>query len=93
MALRILNAGPDPAVVAQQLHDAIHSALPGAEIQVRATSPGHFEIQVVAEVFAGKPKLRQHQLVYAAIADLMRGDAAPVHAVDRLECRIPGLPA
>lgn len=89
MALRILNAGPDPAVVAQRLRDAIENALPGAEIRVDAASPGHFEIQVTSEAFAGKSKLRQHQLVYAAISDLMSGDAAPVHAVDRLECRMP----
>jgi hypothetical protein len=28
-------------------------------------------------------------MVYAAIAPLMAGDAAPVHAIDRLDCRVP----
>ena len=42
-----------------------------------------------SERFAGLPKLKQHQLVYGAITPLMSGDAAPVHAVDRLECRTP----
>jgi acid stress-induced BolA-like protein IbaG/YrbA len=29
--------------------------------------------------------VQQQQMVYAAIAGLMRGDNAPVHAVDRLQ--------
>ena len=89
MALQILNAGPDPEQIVEQLRSAIAGALPGAEIEVRAASPGHFEIQVTSELFEGKPKVRQHQLVYGAITELMSGDAAPVHAVDRLECRTP----
>jgi acid stress-induced BolA-like protein IbaG/YrbA len=90
MALQILNAaGPDPQQIVRQLREAIENALPGAEIDVHAASPGHFEIQVTSERFAGLPKLKQHQLVYGAITPLMSGDAAPVHAVDRLECRTP----
>lgn len=89
MALQILNAGPDPEKIVGQIHAAIEAALPGAEIEVRAASPGHFEIRVTSDAFADKPKVRQHQLVYGAITDLMSGDAAPVHAVDRLECLVP----
>jgi len=44
---------------------------------------------VRSEAFSGEPKVRQHQLVYAAIAHLMSGDFPPVHAVDRLECETP----
>jgi acid stress-induced BolA-like protein IbaG/YrbA len=36
-------------------------------------------------VFAGKPLVRQQQLVYAAITPLMAGDAPAVHAIDRLK--------
>jgi hypothetical protein len=31
----------------------------------------------------------QQQRVYAAIAHLMKGDAAPVHAIDRLLTELP----
>lgn len=89
MALQILNSGPEPEQIREQLRESIQNALPGADIEVRGASPGHFEIRVRSEAFAGKPTVRQHQLVYAAIAHLMSGDAPPVHAVDRLECRIP----
>jgi hypothetical protein len=33
--------------------------------------------------------VRQQQLVYGAIAHLMKGDAAPVHAIDRLQTELP----
>lgn len=89
MALQILNAGPGPEQIVRQIREAIADALPGAEIDVHCGSPGHFEIRVTSADFDGKSKLKQHQMVYAAITDLMSGDAAPVHAVDRLECRIP----
>ena len=68
-----------------EIRSAIEAALPGAAVDVVPTSPGHFEIRVVSDAFAGKRRLEQQQLVYAAIAPLMTGDAAPVHAIDRLE--------
>jgi len=71
--------------VVQQLRTAIEAAFPDAGVEVRANSPGHYQIRVVSPEFAGKPRLRQQQMVYAAIADLMKGEAAPVHAIDRLE--------
>lgn len=89
MALQIINAGPNPADVAEQIRRAIAEALPAATIEVRPQGPGHFEIAVTDAAFAGKPRVRQQQLVYGAIAHLMSGANAPVHAVDRLDCRVP----
>ncbi len=86
MTLKILSA-PDPTQITRELREAIAAAIPGAVIEVAATSPGHFEILVTSEVFEGKPLVRQQQLVYAAIAPLMAGDAPPVHAIDRLQTR------
>jgi stress-induced morphogen len=89
MALRIINAGPDPETIVPQIRDAIQAAIAGAEVEVRPASPGHFEIRVTSAAFAGRSGLQRHQLVYGAIAALMKGDAAPVHAVDHLDCRTP----
>jgi acid stress-induced BolA-like protein IbaG/YrbA len=89
MALRILNAGPDPESIVRQLREAVAAALSDAAVEVRAAGPGHFELVVTAEEFRGKPRVKQHQLVYAAIAPLMSGSDAPVHAIDKLECRLP----
>lgn len=89
MALQIINAGPDPKEIADRIRKAIAEAMPDAVIEVRPQGPGHFEIVVTDAAFAGKPRVRQQQLVYGAIAPLMSGPNAPVHAVDRLECRVP----
>ena len=45
---------------------------------------GHYSIEVTSKVFAGKNRVESQRLVYAAITHLMRGDMAPVHAVDSL---------
>ena len=50
---------------------------------------GHFNIEVTSPVFAGKNMLQSQRMVYSAIADLMKGDRAPVHAVDSLKTRTP----
>ena len=83
---------PGPASaqqVAEALREAIRGALPDGSVEVRAGGPGHFEIRVTSPDFAGKTRVRQQQLVYGAIAHLMSGPNAPVHAIDRLECVVP----
>lgn len=86
MALKIIGA--DDGVV-DRMRDAIRDALPGAEVEVRAAGPGHFEVRVASEAFREVSRVRQHQLVYGAIAPLMAGDAPPVHAIDRLVTEVP----
>jgi acid stress-induced BolA-like protein IbaG/YrbA len=44
---------------------------------------------VTSPVFAGKGMLESQRLVYGAIAHLMKGDMAPVHAVDSMKTRTP----
>lgn len=75
----------DANEICRQLQAAVEAALPGASVEVAANSPGHYQLRVAAQLFSGKSRLQQQQLVYQAIAPLMRGDAAPVHAIDRLE--------
>lgn len=87
MALQILSEPSRPEngeQIAGQMRTAIEVALDGAVVDVRAVSPGHFEIDAVWSGFEGLSRVKQQQQVYAAIAHLMKGDAAPVHAVDRL---------
>ena len=86
MALRIGSFDED---VTETLRRAIEARLPGARVEVGSGSPGHFEIRVVSEVFAGKSRVQQQQLVYQAIGHLLAGDAAPVHAIDRMDTRVP----
>jgi len=89
MALQILSSPSDADDVVSRLREAIANALPGAEIEVEARGAAHFEIVVTSSEFAGRSRLAQQQAVYAAIAPLMKGDSPPVHAIDRLETRVP----
>jgi acid stress-induced BolA-like protein IbaG/YrbA len=75
--------------VAEQLRKALADAFPGDEVEVTGGGGGHFELRVVSRAFAGKSRVQQQQLVYAAIAHLMAGDSAPVHAIDRMQTIVP----
>jgi acid stress-induced BolA-like protein IbaG/YrbA len=89
MALQIVNAGPDPKETIAELQRRIETAIPDSEIEIRSGGPGHFEISVTAAIFEGQSRVKQQQLVYGAITELMAGNNPPVHAVDKLECRVP----
>ena len=69
------------------LTDTIRAAIEAAVPEARATvagGGGHFTIEVVSPAFAGKTPVERQRLVYGAITHLMKGDDAPVHAVDSL---------
>lgn len=74
--------------VTETVKRAIEEKIEGATAQV-AGGGGHYEIEVTAAAFAGKSTLERQRLVLTAIAHLMAGDAAPVHAVDSLKTRTP----
>jgi acid stress-induced BolA-like protein IbaG/YrbA len=67
--------------------DAIREAIVAA-ITIEGGG-GHFTIEVTSSVFAGKSRVESQRLVYSAITHLMRGDLAPVHAVDSLRTHVP----
>ena len=72
---------------ADQLESALASAFPGAQIEVTdlAGDGDHYRARIVAEAFRGLPRVRQHQLVYAALQGRMGGE---LHAL-ALETRAP----
>ncbi|MFM9884565.1 MAG: BolA/IbaG family iron-sulfur metabolism protein [Burkholderiales bacterium] len=74
--------------VIDALREAIERQIPDARADVNGGG-GHFNIEVTSPVFAGKNMLQSQRMVYSAIADLMKGDRAPVHAVDSLKTRTP----
>ncbi|UCE85123.1 MAG: BolA/IbaG family iron-sulfur metabolism protein [Deltaproteobacteria bacterium] len=86
MSLKIVSNAVD---LSAPLRAAIAAVLPDAEIAVRLTSPGHYEIEVCAEAFRGKSLVQQQQMVYGSILSFMSGDDAPVHAIDRMQTRTP----
>ena len=87
MTLQILSTPSDQTE--KILKKAIEEAIPEATVEVKAGGAGHFEVQVEADAFVGQSRVAQQRLVYAAIAHLMSGETAPVHAIDKMEIRIP----
>lgn len=87
--MKLNTMSPSGGGVGAELHSAIIQSLPGATVRVTPGSPGHFSISVTSEVFRGQTRVSCQRMVYKAIAHLMRGDGAPVHAVDQLETNTP----
>lgn len=71
--------------ISQAISNAILAKISDAQIEVSPQSPGHFSLNVKSSLFKGKTMVAAHRIVYQAIAHLMDGDDAPVHAIDRLE--------
>ena len=74
--------------VVAALREAIERQIPDSRARVNGGG-GHFNLEVTSPMFAGKNMLESQRMVYGAIADLMKGDRAPVHAVDSLKTRTP----
>jgi stress-induced morphogen len=85
--LQILSAPSDQTE--KVLKQAIEAAISGAIVEVRTGGAGHFELTVEAQAFVGLSMVNQQRLVYSAISHLMSGETAPVHAIDKMEIRIP----
>ena len=58
---------------AQEVQRTIKEALPDAEVTLEdlAGDGDHYRAHVVSSAFAGKSRVQQHQLVYAAFGERM----------------------
>ncbi len=72
--------------ITDAIQEAIVAKIPDAKVEA-AGGGGHFTIEVVSPVFAGKSMLESQRLVLSAIKHLMAGEMAPVHAVDSIKTR------
>lgn len=81
-----------PTTFAGDIHQAIRTAvqtrLPDAQIEVTGGG-GHWSIVVTSAAFAGKSVIESHRMVLQGVAPLMAGEGAPVHAIDKLETKVP----
>lgn len=61
---------------AEQLERELREAFPDAEIRIDdlAGDNDHFKARIVSEQFRGLPRVRQHQLVYAALKGKVGGE-------------------
>lgn len=62
-------------MAAVEIESLIKSALPDAEVTVTdlAGDGDHYAAHVVSSAFAGKSRVQQHKLVYAALGGRMGG--------------------
>ncbi len=74
--------------VTDALREVIEREIPDSKADVTGGG-GHYSIVVTSPAFAGKGMLASQRMVYSAITHLMKGDNAPVHAVDSLVTRTP----
>ena len=64
------------AMPAAEIEALIRAALPDAAVTITdlAGDGDHYAAHVVSAAFAGKPRVAQHKLVYAALGGLMDGE-------------------
>jgi stress-induced morphogen len=63
-----------------EVETRLQAAFPDADIQLEdlTGTKDHYQARIVSSAFAGKSPVEQHQLVYAALAEEMKG---PIHAL------------
>ena len=64
----------------EDIESKIRAALPDARIELRdlTGTADHWEATIVSQAFAGKSSLERHRIVFAALAEEMKG---PIHAL------------
>ena len=64
------------AMPAAEIEALIRAALPDAQVTITdlAGDGDHYAAHVVSAAFAGKPRIAQHKLVYAALGERMGGE-------------------
>jgi stress-induced morphogen len=62
------------------LEHLIVAAFPDAKVEVTdlTGTQDHYQVSIVSGHFRGLPKIKQHRLVYEALADQLKG---PIHAL------------
>lgn len=74
-------------MAADDIARLIKDAIPDAEVEIidLAGDGDHYKAVITAQSFAGLPRVKQHQKVYAALGERMGGE---LHAL-ALETRTP----
>jgi stress-induced morphogen len=71
------------AMEAAEIERLIKEAFPTASVEITdlAGDGNHYAASVVAEEFRGLNRVKQHQLVYAALKGRMDGPSGELHAL------------
>lgn len=77
----VLRTALAPIALAVEDDSHLHAGHAGAR-----DGRGHYSVEIVSEVFAGKSSLARHRSVYAALGEMMTTD---IHAL-QIRARVPG---
>jgi len=76
-----LQAALQPTSLSVRDDSALHVGHPGAR-----DGAGHFAVEIESPLFAGLSRIRRHQLVYAAVEDMI---PVEIHALS-IKAKAPG---
>ena len=70
-------------VPASEIERLILATFPDAKVEIRdlAGDGNHYAATVVDESFRGKNRVQQQRMVNAALAEILQGQNAPLHAL------------
>ena len=71
------------AMRAEEINDLLKESFPNSTIKIEdlAGDGNHYSATIVAEEFNGLSRVKQHQLVYAALKGKMDGPNGVLHAL------------
>ncbi|NOQ76901.1 MAG: BolA/IbaG family iron-sulfur metabolism protein [Methylococcaceae bacterium] len=70
--------------ISSEIKQCIEQAIENTTAEVICGGNRHYTLTVTSNTFDGLTQVKQHQLVYASIKQLMYGNDAPIHAIDQL---------
>lgn len=73
--------------ISAEIKQLIEQAIANSQVEVLCGGNRHYTLTVTSNTFDGLSQVKQHQLVYAAIKDLMAGNDAPIHAIDQMHIK------
>ena len=67
-------------ITEEQITELVKADLPDADVRLEDLTGGqdHWKAVIISEAFAGLSRVKQHQLVYGALAEPLKG---PLHAL------------
>lgn len=62
------------AMCGAELEEMLRNVFPDAEIHLKDTmgDQDHYEVVLTSDVFLGKTRVEQHQMVYGALGDVLK---------------------
>ncbi len=77
-----------PSDISSEIKQCIEQSIANSQAEVLCGGNRHYSLTIISNTFAGLSQVKQHQLVYATIKDLMAGGDAPIHAIDQMNIQI-----